>query len=127
MHAHPVHDESVCEGLAGEDGALRDADGAVGPRRADLPDAVPVDAGVLGVEVVVDGDHDGVALRGADGGGGELAVDGHGQLLEAVLYRYAMSHVWWCTLPSAASKRSASEKSTAASSDGGAIVVVSWC
>lgn len=85
MHvAYPVDDEFVGEGFAGKDGALRDAGDAVSPRRVNLADAVPVDGGVLGLELVVNGDDDGVSLRGADGRAGSLAIDGHGELLEAV-------------------------------------------
>lgn len=84
MITYPVDDESVGEGLAGEDGALRDAGDAVGPGRADLADAVPMDGRVLGLELVAHGDHDRVAAGGVDGGAGGLAVDGHGELLEAV-------------------------------------------
>jgi hypothetical protein len=68
--ARAVDDEGVGEDVAGEDGALRDALGAVGPGRADLPDAVPVDGHVLRQQRVAHPDHDGVALRGADGRAG---------------------------------------------------------
>lgn len=61
-----------------------DGEGDGTKMKNDLADAVPVDGGVLGVEHVVDGDDEGVALGGADGRPGGLAVDGHGELPEAV-------------------------------------------
>ena len=82
--ARAVDDEGVGEDVAGEDGALRDALGAVGPGRADLPDAVPVDGHVLRQQRVLDPDHHGVALHGADGRPGGLPVDGDGELAHAV-------------------------------------------
>ena len=82
--ARAVDDEGVGEGVAGEDRALGDALGAVGPRRADLPDAVPVDGQVLGEEGVGHLHLHGVALRGADRRAGRLPVDGGGELPHAV-------------------------------------------
>jgi hypothetical protein len=86
VHVRPraVHHEGVGERVPGEDRALRHPLRAVRPRRADLPDAVPVDRQVLRQQRVPDLHLHGVALRGADGRAGRLPVDGGGELPHAV-------------------------------------------
>lgn len=82
--SHLVNYESVDEGFAGVDGALRDGSSAISPRSSVLKYPMPVNDDALGVELVGKLDNDGVACIGSDRRAGELVVDSHNDVFNAV-------------------------------------------
>lgn len=62
-------------------------------RATNLSNAMPVNDGALGGELVGDGDVDGVADLGPDGRAGELAVDSHHNVLKAVQLLKHVLHI----------------------------------